>query len=179
MTALTLHPTTPPPGAPPHWGRMPWHARQQWISAQRRAARTAAPAPVEEPPVLYDEQGRRIWTDQQMRAAMRAYEAHRTKGGPELTPDQQDAYRAYLRQRRAQKQQPPKRAPWPREQVLARVVELTATGASPLDICAALGKTANAVAKALERCDRHDLAGPYNRLRGKERTKAHNQAGAS
>lgn len=47
-----------------------------------------------------DEKGRRVWTDQEMRAANAADYAWRTGRGPALTADQSDQLRAYRRTRK-------------------------------------------------------------------------------
>jgi len=104
MTAPLLRPTlTPPPGAPREWPRMSWSARTSWLRAQARAQRAAEAAPEPEPPIEYDDRGRRIWTIRQMRAAANAHVQHSKGKRAPLTTDERDALSAYYRWRRAGK----------------------------------------------------------------------------
>lgn len=89
-----------PPGAPLGWDRMPWLARRKWLAAHPSAPEpTPEPVPVLEVPVgvEVDGKGRRVWTEDEMRAAGAAARQYRRGRGKALTQEQQDAFRAYQR----------------------------------------------------------------------------------
>lgn len=93
---------------PRHWDHMPFPARQKWerrhqeaLRALRAETSTGADPSwippgdlVDEP--TYDDSGRRVWSPEQMRAAVRAERRFRS-GGTAMTPDEIDALNAHRR----------------------------------------------------------------------------------
>lgn len=188
MTAPTMR----PPGAPPEWPHMPWPARQRWLALARRQAvdETRDPVPVDAPEVVSrprDAKGRIIWTEAEMRAGHAAVDQHRRHPArPEPTEEQRDAGRAYdrwrgERLRRAAGTPPAPKAPErtlrgyrTSEETLALVREMA--GRSVAEMCAALDRHPDTVARALRRTGRHDLALPFDRVRNAARRAAKERA---
>jgi len=163
---MANHPADiPPPGAPVHWAHMSWRARQRWVARNLRDVSAARPR---------DEKGRLIWTEDEQRAANNANWHWKNGTGPELTDEQRDAHRAYLRTKdeRARRERGQSRRGNERSrrtQEITDYVQATTGTLDPRQIAGDLGITPNAVAMALERAERRDLAAPFRALRNADK----------
>lgn len=165
---LRQPPVEPPDGAPKEWAWMSSHARSTWIKRQLMATRIDDDDTGERPDEC-DGQGRTVWDLQQMRDAVNV--CRRYKQGKSIEPpteDQLDAARGYYRWRRRNakaKAGVEERNPLPRELTLAAVLELSAGGFTPAEICSRLNISPHNVQRQLDRCERRDLSEPYRVLR--------------
>jgi hypothetical protein len=171
---LVLRADGPPPGAPPEWDRMPWAAQERWIRRHGVALRAqAGPDPVDLPVELepdgdhqVDAKGRRIWTDEQMRAACAAHKRAQRNPSIALSDDVIDAWRAYRRTKNGRPDRPKRPHPTPRpaSETAAIVLGLTTRGATPTQICAELDRDPRAIGRALERAGHPGLGRLYSDL---------------
>ena len=160
----------PTEGRPPEWDRMPWAARQRWEARQRQARReeqpeqpaTQRPAPPDGIP--RDEKGRRIWTRQEQLAAINARSRWKTSAGTPLTDDQVDACRQYDRERSTRRRTGRSRPQRPVHETVALIEEMQACGRSTDEICQALQRSPETVARVMDRAGRHDLSRPFRAL---------------